>query len=100
MTQTEFLTRMADLYATNLEISRKKNSDYASETDPFLNFRACETYGISCEKAIVVRMSDKLVRVANLLDKQAQVVDESLMDSLSDLTNYAMILRIYIEQKK
>lgn len=99
MTQQEFLTRMAELYAANVEISRKKNSDYNAGTDPFGNFKISEMFGIPAEKAILVRMSDKMARIASLLNKPALVLDESILDSLSDLANYSMILRMYLEQK-
>lgn len=98
-TQKDFLDRMEVLYNQNIEISRRKNSDYAGAADPFLNFRACEIYGISVEQAIIVRMSDKMMRASNLLTREAQVLDESIMDTLSDLANYAMILRMWLEQK-
>ncbi len=99
MNQKQFLSRIAELYKNNVEISRKKNADYANDADPFQNFRACEVYGISPEKAIIVRMSDKLIRASNLLERDAKVKDESMLDTLSDLANYAMILRVYLENK-
>jgi hypothetical protein len=91
MNQQQFLARLEELY--------KENADYASDGDPFLNFRACEMFGIPAEQALIVRMSDKLMRCANLLTREAQVKDESMLDTLSDLANYAMILRMYLEQK-
>lgn len=100
-TQKDFLTRLEALYARNVDISRRKNSDYATGADPFSNFRICEGLGIPAEVGIVVRMSDKMARISNLIKPgaKAQVVDESVLDTLSDLANYAMILRMYIEQK-
>lgn len=98
--QKQFITRLGALYENNVAISKRKNADYAGTTDPFKNFKACELYGISAEKGILVRMSDKMTRISNLLERPAQVVDESILDTLSDLANYAMILRIYLESKK
>jgi len=104
MNQTEFIARLAELYALNVEISRKKNADYGAENDPFLNFRGIEvlTKGrISTADGILVRISDKVQRIANLIDgTEAQVLDESLLDSLSDCANYLMILRMWLEEKK
>lgn len=99
-TQKDFLERLAALYARNVEISRKKNSDYANTSDPFQNFRACEQFGVAAPKGIIVRMTDKLMRIANLLDREPSVSDESILDTLSDLANYSMILRMYLENKK
>jgi hypothetical protein len=99
-TQT-FLNRLQELYNSNVEISRRKNADYAGSSDPFKNFRACENLGItSAEKGILVRMTDKLQRISNLLETDAQVKDESIIDTLQDLANYSMILAVYIESKK
>lgn len=95
-----FLKRLEELYAINVEISKKKNSDYATGDDPFKNFRLCESLGItSVEKGMLVRISDKLSRISNLLDKEGEVSDETINDTLSDLANYAMIMRMYLEQK-
>jgi hypothetical protein len=44
-------------------------------------------------------MTDKMQRIANLLDKEAMVKDESILDTLQDLSNYSLILRVYLEQK-
>lgn len=98
-TQKDFINRLNELYTTNVQISMRKNADYANENDPFQNFRASETLGIPAEQAIIIRMSDKLVRVSNLISRPAQVADETIFDTLSDLANYSMILRMYLEQK-
>lgn len=100
-TQEDFINRLNELYTNNVMISRAKNADYANEGDPFQNFRVCEALGIPVEVGIIVRMSDKLMRAANLTQpgRVAQVKDEAVLDTLSDLANYAMILRMYIEQK-
>lgn len=97
--QKQFLKRLQELYNNNIEISRKKNSDYAGPSDPFANFRACEMIGIPAEQGIIVRLTDKLMRVSNLLKRPTEVSDESILDTLSDLANYAMILRVYLENK-
>ena len=99
MTQKEYLAKIKAGYLANVAISEKKSSDYAGTDDPFKNFRGCEMYGISLEQGILVRMTDKMARIANLLDKKAKVKDESISDTLSDLCNYAMILKVYLDSK-
>lgn len=99
-TQKDFLNRLNELYTANVQISAKKNADYANDHDPFQNFRVCEALGIPAEVGLIVRMSDKLMRASNLLNRPAQVEDESVFDTLSDLANYAMILRMFLEQKR
>jgi hypothetical protein len=82
------------------EIHAMKNKDYANSEDPFKNFRVCEALGAcSIEAGIVVRMSDKMSRITNLLEKEPDVVEERITDTLVDLANYAIILKCYIDQK-
>lgn len=101
MTTKQFLKRIEEIYGSSLEIAKRKNHDYAGEGNPFKNFGLCESVGIcSTEKGILVRMTDKLQRISNLIDKDAQVKDESILDTLQDLANYSIILRVYLESKK
>ena len=81
-----------------LDIVSKKSRDYSGEEDAFKNFKMCETLGVcSVEAGILTRMTDKLSRVANLLtaEKATPEVDESISDTLMDLANYAIILKVY-----
>lgn len=104
MTPEQFILALSDAYENNVNISRAKNADYAGAVgDAFANFRQIEilTGGkVTTEMGIITRMSDKLIRVSNILAAgKAEVKDESICDTLSDLANYAMILRIYIANK-
>ena len=94
----EVISRLEELYAENLETARRKNADYANEADPFANFRSSEKFGVPVHKGMMVRMGDKMERIANLLNRPAAVADESVLDTLSDLANYAMLLRIWLEK--
>jgi hypothetical protein len=49
---------------------------------------------------MLVRMMDKMSRISTLLDKKAQVSDESIEDTLEDLANYAIIMKSYIKRSK
>lgn len=100
MTRDAFLKRMEEIYAENVEISRRKNADYTgANDDPFGNFKVAEVFGIPAEKAIFVRMSDKMSRIASLLDRPPQVKDESIFDTCKDLANYAVILLMLLETR-
>lgn len=81
------------------EIMIAKNSDYSSENDVFKNFNGSELIWVSAEQAILVRMMDKMTRIWNLLTKEAAVKDESIQDTLLDLSNYAILLSIMISEK-
>lgn len=85
---------------------KRKNADYAGVgggSDAFANFKMIETLShgeISAEDGFLTRMTDKLSRVISLFQTgQAQVVDESIHDTLQDLAVYSILLSIYLEQK-
>lgn len=101
MNREDFLEYLEENHIEDLEIIKRKNSDYAQGYDPYQNFRMVEDAGLcSLEKGIAVRMSDKLQRIFNLLDSEANVEDETIADTLSDLRNYANILQVYIEKER
>lgn len=95
---------MEQKFANALAIAKSKNDDYCGadgNTDPFKNFRFVEQLGIcSIEKGILTRMCDKVARIATLLSNEANVKDESIHDTLSDLSNYSIILSNYLDSKK
>jgi len=88
-------------YQTTMnDILKRKNADYAGPKGEYNNFEFCEKLGVcTTEEGLVVRISDKMTRICNLLKADAQVKDESIKDTLLDMANYAMILASYIEDK-
>jgi len=100
MTHDAFINAIQQTFDDALALLKAKNHDYATETDPFKNFRFSEMVGASVDLAILVRMSDKLARVANLRTQAAVIADESIQDTLIDLCNYAAILKVYLDEKK
>ena len=101
MNKKEFLDHLATTFSTALEIATKKNSDYSGENEnPFKNFLMSEQVGVDPARAILVRISDKLSRISNLLDKDAQVIDERIEDTILDLVNYSAILKAYLYAKR
>ena len=75
--------KMATTYA-------HKNKDYGNSFDISL-----DKYGIV---AALVRMSDKMNRIDNLVKSQnREVTDESIQDTLLDLANYALMTLLYIQ---
>lgn len=81
----------------------KKNHDYAGggvNEDPFKNFkRASDLAGVSVERGILVRLSDKLCRLSNILDGEVRVSDERVVDTIMDAINYLAILKAYMDSK-
>lgn len=100
MNKQEFVLWFQSTLKEMYEIMQRKNADYTTTEDPFSNFRIVEKLGISgVEQWILVRMTDKISRISNLLTREAKVKDESIADTLQDLANYSIILKLYIESK-
>jgi hypothetical protein len=91
----ELFARLEELHQLELDLIKRKNADYASEQDPFLNFRMFGEYGF------LVRISDKLSRVTQIVKSgETNVKDESVVDTLMDLSNYSNLLIAYLEDNK
>jgi hypothetical protein len=100
MNKSEFFQSIKGTYELGLAIIAKKNADYSSGDDPFRNFRSAEVVGISPDRAILVRMLDKMARLGNLLEKDPDVISESFEDTCLDLINYTAILKAYREDRR
>ena len=68
-----------------------KNKDYGDSFSQSL-----DKYGIL---ASLIRMGDKMNRIDSLYDKPTTEVDESLVDSLEDLANYAIMTAMWLEKQ-
>jgi hypothetical protein len=100
MNKEEFISSITQTYKRGIEIIERKNNDYAGSDDPFRNFKSAEVVNVSPDRAILVRILDKVARLGNLLSKEASVTDESFEDTCLDLINYAAILKAYKEDEK
>lgn len=90
---------MRDTFASCLLIAELKNRDYSSGEDQFQNFRRSTMVGVPTDRAILVRLTDKLARISNLLDKENEVVDEKLDDTIMDAINYLAILKAWLNRE-
>jgi hypothetical protein len=82
----EIVTEMADLY-------ERKNKDYGDSFG-----QTFKEYGAY---ASTMRLGDKLSRAKQLLKSgEAEVKTESVIDTLTDLACYAIMLRIELEGDK
>jgi hypothetical protein len=101
MTKEEFFKFQEEFYSMCMAITRKKNHDYTSDSgDPFANFKAIETLGISTEQGFLTRMMDKMMRLGTYVSKaELQVSDESVLDTLNDLANYCSLMAGFIKAK-
>lgn len=100
MTQQDFFAHIEQTYKDGLNLIKIKNADYANSNNPFKNFESAGIIGLGVDKAILVRILDKLARISNLLDKDADVKEESVEDTLIDAINYLAILKAYLYERK
>ena len=86
------LEAIKNAHAELTDIFERKNKDYGNSFEESL-----EKHGII---AAVVRMEDKMLRLTNLSKNESEqlVNDESLIDTLKDLSNYALMTAVWLEQ--
>lgn len=85
------------------EITKAKNSDYTGDSDdPFKNFTLVESFGcVTAEQGFFTRMTDKMARISSFIKQGTLIVkDETVEDTLLDLSNYCLILICYLRSKK
>ncbi|MCQ2348948.1 MAG: DUF1599 domain-containing protein [Paludibacteraceae bacterium] len=87
----EKVERFKKITSEMLEIFEKKNHDYGNSFD-----LSCDKHGLI---AAIVRMEDKLNRASTLIEKDTRVTRESIKDTLTDLANYAILSRMWLEEK-
>lgn len=86
------LEAIKNAHAELTDIFERKNKDYGNSFEESL-----EKHGLI---AAVVRMEDKMLRLTNLSKNESEqfVNDESLIDTLKDLSNYALMTAVWLEQ--
>jgi hypothetical protein len=90
-TKEDYLREFTKLTEKMRAITERKNNDYATDADPFRNFRTFAELGI------LVRMSDKFSRLRTAIEdkREFKVDDETIEDTCLDLANYALLLLCY-----
>lgn len=103
MTKQEYMTFFEEQLTKMLAITKAKNADYTGVgDDPFANFTRVERLGIcSTEQGFLTRMFDKFSRIISFTQKGVlQVKDESVEDTLLDLSIYCLLMLGYVVAKK
>jgi len=80
----------------------RKNAGYSGESsDRWANFRLAESFGVSTFLGVMVRMSDKWIRITNLVKNPSlDKVGEAIEDTLMDLASYALIAICILKETK
>ncbi len=105
MTKSDYLIFHEDFCKDMIEITKRKNADYAgSGDDPFANFRQIGSLvqmpGV-VEIGFLTRMSDKFSRIGSFISNGTlQVKDESVEDTLKDLANYSALFAGYLREQR
>lgn len=103
------LTFSEEMYKSSTELIARKGHDYNRQQqnsgDTLFNLRVAELLGVvpTAEQGILVRLSDKLMRLISLTAPgvEAQVKDESVLDTVRDIHNYANYLALlWVERKE
>ena len=92
--------RYIELLEEMKSLHEKKSAGYAGidNPDPWANFRMAEAFGVSAFKGCLIRLSDKYIRVTNLVkNPNNDQVGESIKDTLFDLAAYALIAICLLE---
>lgn len=79
------------------ELHDKKQQDYGSDSDPFMNIRASQELGISAIKGAQLRANDKTKRILRWLCG-SKLSNEGVLDSLQDRMVYDGITTVLIEE--
>ena len=97
MTHDELIAFTDKFFHECLALLDLKNSDYANNDDAFSGLRLADSLGIcSVEDSILVRMADKLSRLAHASNNRTLALDdEKIEDTLRDLANYCVLLAAY-----
>ncbi len=99
----------ADMFAQSMSIIEKKGADYNRDQqldgDTLFNLKVAELLGIvdSAERGILVRLSDKFMRLISLSvpGREAAVKDVSVLDTIRDVHNYTNYLGLlWLERKE
>ena len=78
---------------------RSKSHDYGSEDDPLANIRnGAEFVGIEPWRAAMVRLSDKVTRLATY-NRTGSLNHESVEDTLLDLASYAVLCLVFHRER-
>ena len=84
------LEELAQLHAA-------KNHDYAEDADPLSNLHRAERLGVEPWRGALVRRSDKWSRIEQLATGKVPK-NESLRDSLIDLSAYALLAILLLDE--
>ena len=85
------IEKFAAIQEENAELYALKNADYGNSFS-----EGFAEYGILMA---IIRLEDKLRRIKRLCNNKTNVKNESIIDTLSDLSNYAIMTIIELDKQ-
>lgn len=97
----QLLSLLENLYKRKLNIIKKKNNDYSDSKDVFSNFKICAIISsVKVEQIFLMLIACKIARLTELITKNKEICNESIEDTLIDLSNYTDLFYIYCNEQK
>ena len=81
--ENEFMEEYKKIVTETMELCVKKNKDYGSSVE--------DTFEKFGDISYLVRITDKYNRICSLLNKEGEVKDESIDDTIRDMANYSFL---------
>lgn len=86
------VARLKELHRECVKISESKTQDYATDEDPWKNFKSAERVGVDPFRGVLIRLLDKIGRICEIARKGYHAVgDETIYDTLKVASNYCLI---------
>ncbi len=105
----EVLAFREEMHKSSMALIAKKGADYNRQQqlagDTLFNLRVAAVLGIvpTAERGILVRLSDKFMRLISLMspNETPAIADESVADTVRDMHNYLdYALMLFLERTK
>lgn len=93
------LNHIEDTFNYCLLLVKRKNEDYAVEDNPFKNFEASTIIDVDPNKALLLQVVNKITRISNLLEKEAEIKEDKVTDSIVDAINYLALLKARLDME-
>jgi hypothetical protein len=100
MTRKEYLKELRLFLDTVYETVEKKSADYAHNANPFSAFESAGIIDVPVHKSLLTRTLEKVLRINHLCEREAQVKQETVYDSLLDVVGYMAILNAYLKMSQ
>jgi len=95
MTRQDLIIKISELMVEDVELMKKKNSDYSSEEDALSNLKEFGFMGMAS------KIGDKYCRFKNWVKTgKYEVSDEGILDTLRDLGNFCYLARVMLSDEE